>query len=268
MLVAMLRFLRTPRWIAFTVFAFLLAGLCFRLAFWQLDRLDGRRYYNDLFRAGMEHAPQPVESLVDGTEPGPLTFRRVSATGRYDPSGETVLYGRPLDGRPGNHVLTPLILEDGRAVVVDRGWVPFEPTYPPIPASSAPSGTVSITGLLEGGTHLADSPAVKSDADRITVLSRVDLEALQAQLPYELLPVYISLRTQSPPQGELPVPEPPPELTDGPHLGYALQWFVFGTIALIGWAILVRREAKAPRRTRDDPPPATSQTPIEAGAGR
>ena len=64
MLVAMLRFLVKPRWIAFTVFAVVVAGVCFRLAFWQLDRLDGRRYYNDLFRAGMAQAPEPVESLL------------------------------------------------------------------------------------------------------------------------------------------------------------------------------------------------------------
>jgi cytochrome oxidase assembly protein ShyY1 len=249
MLVAMLRFLLKPRWIAFTVFAVVVAGVCFRLAFWQLDRLDGRRYYNDLFRAGMTQAPEPVESLLAGPPDGPLSFRQVSATGRYDAAEETVLYGRPLDGRPGNHVLTPLVLDDGRAVIVDRGWVPFEPTYPPIAASAPPGGTVEITGLLGAATHLEESPAVQRDGDRITVLSRVDLEALQEQMPYELLPMYVTLRTQHPEQGDLPVPEPLPELTDGPHLGYALQWFAFGAIALIGWVILVRREGLDRRRS-------------------
>lgn len=249
MLVAMLRFLLKPRWIAFTVFAVVVAGVCFRLAFWQLDRLDGRRYYNDLFRAGMTQAPEPVESLLAAPPEGPLSFRQVSATGRYDAAEETVLYGRPLDGRPGNHVLTPLVLDDGKAVIVDRGWVPFEPTYPPIAASAPPAGTVEITGLLGAGTHLEESPAVQRDGDRITVLSRIDLEALQEQVPYELLPMYVTLRTQHPAQGDLPVPEPPPELTDGPHLGYAFQWFAFGTIALVGWVILVRREALDRRRS-------------------
>src|SRR5690349_11891712 len=136
MLVAMLRSLLKPRWIAFTVFAVVVAGVCFRLAFWQLDRLEGRRYYNDLFRAAMTQAPAPVESVLAAPGSGSLTFRRVSATGRYDAAAETVLYGRPLDGRPGNHVLTPLVLPDGTAVIVDRGWVPFEPTYPPIAASA------------------------------------------------------------------------------------------------------------------------------------
>ena len=225
------------------MFAVVIAGVCFRLALWQLDRLEGRRYYNDLFRAGMTQAPEPVESLLATSPEASLTFRQVSATGRYDAAEETVLYGRPLDGRPGNHVLTPLILEDGKAVIVDRGWVPFEPAYPPVAASAPPGGTVEVTGLLGAGTHLEESPAVQRDGGRITVLSRVDLVALQEQVPYELLPMYVTLRTQDPGQGDLPVPEPPPELTDGPHLGYAFQWFAFGTIALIGWVILVRREA-------------------------
>jgi len=117
MLDAMLRFLLKPRWIALTVFAVVVAGVCFRLAFWQLDRLDGRRYYNDLFRAGMTQAPQPVESLLAVPPEGPLSFRQVSATGRYDAAEETILYGRPLDGRPGNHVLTPLVLDDGTGAI-------------------------------------------------------------------------------------------------------------------------------------------------------
>ena len=113
------------------------------------------------------------------------------------------------------------------------------------------------------GTHLEESPAVQRDGDRITVLSRVDLETLQEQVPYELLPMYVILRTQHPEQGDLPVPEPPPELTDGPHLGYALQWFAFGSIALIGWVILVRREGLDRRRS----PAQTGGEPTEGQEG-
>ena len=131
---------------------------------------------------------------------------------------------------------------EGRSSSTEAGCR-SSPTYPPIAASAPPGGTVEITGLLGAGTHLEESPAVQRDDGRITALSRVDLEALQEQVPYELLPMYVTLRTQHPEQGDLPVPELPPELTDGPHLGYAFQWFAFGTIALVGWVILVRREA-------------------------
>ncbi len=97
-------------------------------------------------------------------------------------------------------------------------------------------------GVPGRGRSGDDDPTVESEGTRITVVSRLDLQALQPQLPYELLPLSISLQTQSPQQGELPVPVPLPPLDDGPHLGYALQWFAFASIAVIGWAILVRRE--------------------------
>ncbi len=136
----MLRFLARPRWIALTLFAVLMAVLCVGLGLWQLDRLEGRRFVNARFAEGLALPPEPVERLIDDPDHGSLVSRRVTASGRYDSSSEVVLYGRALEGRPGNHVLTPLILEDGRAVIVDRGWVPFEPTYPPIAEAAAPIG--------------------------------------------------------------------------------------------------------------------------------
>ena len=61
-------------------------------------------------------------------------------------------------------------------------------------------------------------------------------------VPYELVPWFIQLQRQTPAGGELPVPEPPPQLSEGPHLSYAFQWFAFATIAAVGYVTLVRRE--------------------------
>ena len=99
MLVAMLRFLVKPRWIAFTVFAVVVAGVCFRLAFWQLDRLDGRRYYNDLFRAGIAASGAYNQTLVPFGFQGerrtffeaPDTYLRVSAFRYADQIKEPIL---------------------------------------------------------------------------------------------------------------------------------------------------------------------------------
>ena len=129
--------------------------------------------------------------------------------------------------------------------------MPFEPTWPLVAASDPPTGTIRITGMLEADAGTGDDPAVETQDGRVTVLSRVDLEALQAQVSYELLPVYITLRSQVPAQGGLPEVAPAAELTDGPHLGYALQWFAFASIAAMGWTILVRREV-LDRRVAED----------------
>jgi cytochrome oxidase assembly protein ShyY1 len=136
----MLRFLARPRWIGLTVFAVVVVGVCVRLGMWQLDRLEGRREFNARYAAGLEAAPMPIEDLLaDG---GALAYRRAIAMGRFDTAHEVILYGRTLDGQAGNHLLTPLVLADGRAVIVDRGWVPFELDEPPVAEAAPPSGEV------------------------------------------------------------------------------------------------------------------------------
>jgi surfeit locus 1 family protein len=238
----MYRFLVRPRWIAFGLFAMLLAGLFVRLGFWQLDRLHGRRFYNQRFEQGMAASPRPVEDLVAGvTAADSLLYRSASARGRYDPAHEVILYGRTQDDSPGNHVLTPLILDDGRAVLVDRGWVPIADDAPPVTDAAPPRGVVTVTGLLA-----PSEPGGAPGEGATTTFTRVDLRRIGSQLPYPLLPYYLQLHHQTPAQvGHLPVPPPSPVLDDGPHLSYALQWFAFATIAFFGFFLLVAREARS-----------------------
>ena len=235
----MLRFLARPRWIGLTVFAVLIVGVCVRLGMWQLDRLEGRREFNARYAAGLDAAPRPLEELLaDG---GALAYRRAIATGRFDTGHEVILYGRALEGQAGNHVLTPLVLHDGRAIIVDRGWVPFELDEPPVAEAAPPEGEIEVRGPL-----FAPQPGgageVQPGEDRMTTVRTVDVEAIARDLPYDVVPWFLQLQTQSPSGGDLPVPEPPPELTEGPHLSYAFQWFAFATIAAVGYVILVRRE--------------------------
>jgi surfeit locus 1 family protein len=235
----MVRFLLRPRWIGLTVFSLAVVVVCGWLGFWQLDRLEGRREFNDRYAAGLAAPPTQVEQLLGGG--GSLAFRRAIATGRYDPDREVILYGRSLDGQAGNHVLTPLVMEDGRAIVVDRGWVPFEMDDPPVAAALPPSGDVEVRGPLFAGQP-GGAGEVAQGEDRVTTMRTVDLEAIMRDVPYELVPWFIQLQRQTPAGGELPVPEPPPQLSEGPHLSYAFQWFAFATIAAVGYVTLVRRE--------------------------
>ena len=235
----MLRFLARPRWIGLTVFAIVIVGVCVRLGMWQLDRLEERREFNARYAAGLDAAPVPIEDLL--TEGGALAYRRAIATGRFDTAHEVILYGRTLDGQAGNHLLTPLVLADGRAVIVDRGWVPFELDEPPVVEAAPPSGEVEVRGPLFA-TQPGGAGEVQPGADRVTTVRTVDVEAIARDLPYDVVPWFLQLQTQSPPAGDLPLPEPPPELTEGPHLSYTFQWFAFATIAAVGYVILVRRE--------------------------
>ncbi|MGH2829153.1 MAG: SURF1 family protein, partial [Actinomycetota bacterium] len=123
---------------------------CAGLGVWQLARRADRRAFNArlLARTALPVVtPADVPPLPGGRD-DPAAYRRVVVRGTYDPDREVVLRARSLDGRAGNHVLTPLQTAGGRAFVVDRGWVPLEDVEPPVAAAPPPAGQVSVTGIL------------------------------------------------------------------------------------------------------------------------
>jgi cytochrome oxidase assembly protein ShyY1 len=242
----MRRSLIRPRWFVLLAITLLVSVTCIRLGIWQWHRLQERRAYNEAVVAGLSRAPTPLSQLVpaSGTrDEAAIEYRRVVATGTYDVSREFVLYGRTLDELPGNHVLTPLLMPDGRAVLVDRGWVPFSTSAPPVAEATPPSGRVTVVGVLEP----SDPPGkVGPDAAHITTTTTVDIPALSGQLPYPTLPMFVWLQSQSPGQSAgIPTPAPLPPLSEGPHEGYMLQWFAFAAIFLGGFVVLVSRDARA-----------------------
>ncbi len=225
--------------------AVVVAATCVRLGLWQLDRLHGRREVNAMLAT---RKTLPAADLTTTTD-AVLAYSPVTATGTYDLSHEIVLSGRSLRGTAGNHVLTPLVLDGGEAVMVDRGWVPLEVATPPVTgAGAAPAGTVTISGLA------LPPDSVSTAASTSSVATRIDLG--DSGLPYALLPVYVLLATQDPPQvSGSPAPAPPPALDEGPHLSYAIQWFAFAAIAVIGCVVLLRRDGHGPHAA---PPRATA----------
>jgi cytochrome oxidase assembly protein ShyY1 len=232
--------------------ALLVAVTCIALGIWQVARLHQKQQFNAAVRAGLAEPPAPVEAVLsDGVDPDTVRYRRVEATGTYDTDHGFVLYGRTQDSQAGNHLLTPLLLSDGRAILVDRGWVPLEVDEPGAPEAAPPSGAVDVEGVLFSSE--GDLPGVAdAGGPAETTLSRLDLGTIQAQLPYPIEPSYLLLQRQRPTQpGELPAPSPLPELSEGPHLSYAIQWFTFAVIAVAGCVVLALRDGREPR-TADD----------------
>src|SRR5829696_8096941 len=130
-----MRVLLRPRWLVGTIVAVLLVVLFVNLGFWQLRRLDERRDRNALVEDRSSAPVQPLAEVVDPRTDvgrvGAVVYRRASARGRYDADGEVRIRSRSLDGRPGEHVVTPLRLDDGNALAVNRGFVPLSTDVPP-----------------------------------------------------------------------------------------------------------------------------------------
>ena len=243
------RFALSPRWILSHLFVILLVSAMVWAGFWQLRRLDEKKDRNERVRSRSEQPAVPAQSLAQPGQfekaPG-LEFRRVTATGRYLRDQEVVVRSRSLDGAPGSWVLTPLQLDDGLSVAVIRGWFPNPELVEEVPDSyRAPDGPVTVTGLVRltetRGSFGAKDPATGT----LTDLARADVARLDAQVPGDLLPFTVQLLEQEPVlTGDDPTPVPAPALDEGPHFSYAVQWFTFSTIAVIGYPLILRRRAR------------------------
>jgi len=211
--------------------ALVAAGICTRLGVWQLDRLAERRARSAEIRALGALPPVEVQA---GVPRDSLVGRRVFARGVYDYGQERLWRPRPYQGVPGVDLVTPLRLEDGSAVLVDRGWVPSPDAAHVDQTAWRGPDTAEVRGL---GVAL---PRGRGD---------VDPGRLVDSVPYPLHEVGIQLLPPRPSQS-VPVPLPAPVLGNGPHLAYAFQWFSFAAIVLVGTFVLLR---KAPRASNRDP---------------
>jgi surfeit locus 1 family protein len=239
--------LLTRRWIVLTVVVLIAVVAMVALGFWQLRRLHSVREDNARVRSRIAQPAEPLQFVLGpGVSPSSAVYRRVSVTGRYDRVSEILLRNRSLNGEPGSHELTPLRMTDGRAVIVDRGWIPLDVTAALEEQSRPPVlEPVTVVGVLfpsERKSLFAPSVPPKG---RLTSIPRVDVARIAKQLDYPVVPLYLRLETQTPLQpGGLPVPPGPPDLSEGPHLSYAVQWFLFAAVALGTYVALARREVR------------------------
>lgn len=246
----MYRFLLKPKWILFHVLCLVLVVTMVELGFWQLHRLQDRRAFN---AEVTERAAMPVSPYADvvtpGTEPGDVQWRRVVATGTYLPDEQLIEVNRSQDGAAGVNVVTPLRLDDGTVLMVNRGFAP-SPDMTNADAPPAPSGTVEIEGRLRVSDKRSFGEFTEP-AGELTQIRRIDLERLAPQLPTPLAPVYADLVASKPADSGL-TPVPDPELSEGPHLSYMLQWWFFSLCVVVGWVLAVRRSVGQRRREADD----------------
>ncbi|HUF49332.1 MAG TPA: SURF1 family protein [Longimicrobiales bacterium] len=241
----------TPAGIAATIIIATVIIVFVRLGSWQLDRLQERRALNARIEARLQAPPLHDATALHDT--AGLHYRIISLHGRLDNDRSIILPGRSLRGVPGVHLLTPLLLaERTDAVLVNRGWIASADAASVDLSRLQLRDTAAVRGLVlpfpSPAASLALRDSVRSTAEFRRVWFTIDERALRAQFPYDLLPATVQeLPDAAAPAGS-PIRLEPPPLNDGSHLGYALQWFSFALIALVGWIAIVLR-SRAPRRT-------------------
>ena len=242
----MLGILRQRRWIGFTLLTVLLLALFVRLGIWQLSRMHERRAANAIMSANLAAKPAPYEDIVAaGTGSAPpvvtsaLEWRSVEITGRWDLAHQVLLRNRTYQSVDGYEVLTPLLPASGPALLVDRGWIQQgatskAPKVQPVPQR----GIVSVTAWLR--PSWPDRPVSGLPGGQVLA---INAGSIGRSAPYPLVDGYAILEKEDPVAAGSPVLLPGPTIDDGPHLSYAVQWFLFASVAVVGWWIFVRREA-------------------------
>jgi surfeit locus 1 family protein len=224
------------RTILFCTLALIAAGLFIRLGFWQVARLYERRARNELISEQQRDAPLPFATLPRDT--AGAHYRMASLDGVYDYDHELVVTGRTRRGAPGADLLTPVrVAGSDTAVLVNRGWV-YSPDAGTVNRARWREGdSAHVVGYVE--VYSADAGAVRTADPH--VIRRASQREVGEKLPYPVAPFYLvavgdTARPDHPSRREIPV------LDDGPHRGYAFQWFSFAVIALVGAGAVVRRE--------------------------
>lgn len=235
--------------VALVVIAAAFSVTCISLGFWQLRRLAWRRALNAHVEHRLSEPPVRVDSLP--RDSAGMHYRQVIVRGMYDYAHQIVLANRTRNGSPGVDIVTP-VRAPGRdtALLVTRGWV-YAPDGVSADLSQWGDGaTVNSVGYARPLTvPYGGSPTL---AEHPGAYRWLDVRALRASIPYPVYPFSVVLEGDTTAAAAVahhtPPRVPPPPLDEGPHMSYAIQWFAFATIAIVGTFFFLR--AKPP--SRDD----------------
>jgi surfeit locus 1 family protein len=241
------------RWLV-TILAPVAVAVMVGLGLWQLNRLAERRVVNAAIVARQDLPAIDLNREVP-TEPSEAEHRRATVRGEFDPAGEVYWRNQENNGSPGMHVVTPLRLEGGQgAVLVDRGWLPLAgPSDVDASGYQPPVGVLEVSGWISVPptrvTDLSPYDAVPGPGDQpLKAWFWLDPVLIERQLGYRLLPFVLMLEG-SPATDPRALPRLPerPALDEGPHLGYAIQWFSFAAITVAGLFAYWRTTRRAAR---------------------
>lgn len=228
------------KWLLTTLLVILGTAVCIRLGIWQLDRLEGRRAFNEQVES--MRAETPLD-LNDGApeDIDSMEWRAVTVTGEYDFANQVAIRNQYNGDQFGYHLVTPLRFNGG-SVLVNRGWIPADADW----RSFDEPGQVTVTGQIRLGQGkpafggVAD--ALPENGKKLEVWNNLDVEKMSFQFPYPILNVFIQPNASAE-DVTPPIPyQPEIELTEGPHFGYALQWFTFAAILFAGYPFYLRKQ--------------------------
>lgn len=244
----MIRSFFSKRWLPLTIFALIAIAVTIRLGIWQLDRLEQRRAFNARVSAQINQPELLLEGESLQADLYNMEFREVIVKGVYDHDQEIAIRNQHWQNQWGVHLITPLrIAGSDQAILVDRGWIPADEYNSGDWSSFQELGEVEVHGVIRRSKEKADwgsrsDPTPVPGQAPLTTWNFINIDGISRQVDYPLLPAYVQ---QAPDETWTSLPyrsEPDVEITEGPHMGYAIQWFTFAAIIAIGYPVLIRRQ--------------------------
>ncbi len=250
----------TRKWVPLFIFALFAAALFIRLGIWQLDRLAQRKEFNNRVLSQINEAIFRINDHTDQSDYFDMEYRQVLAEGEYDFDYQIVIRNQAYENQMGVHLVTPLHLTDSEAVIlVDRGWVPYDDFVNGKLEQYNETGEVTVYGIIRRSKERADfgsrtDPTPSPGEDFRDAWFFVNVSGIDQQIPYQLVDdVYIQqspeeLWTGFPARSEADI-----EISDGPHFSYAIQWFTFALIAVVGVPLMyILQTRKSAKNIADD----------------
>ena len=236
----------TRRWLALTLLFALLIPTFYELSQWQWRRLAGRQAYNTTIIHNREQTTGPITSIIsqsgaDRTTDGSNQWRNVQLTGTWDVAHQVLVRKKSLESDAGFWVMTPLLDQSGVTVLVNRGWRALDASAVDTPSVIAPpTGTIEVAArvrLVKARTKPRPSDIPEGQVDSVQPREIVpDANPL-------LVNAYVEMTASRPvSNGKDLRLIPEPELDEGPHRSYAMQWLAFILLAIVGYGILAKNE--------------------------
>lgn len=246
------RFVLSPKWLGFHALTWLVLIPAFiGLGQWQRDLWQDRDRSQGVVLSALAAKPVALDSAAPhgSAVAQNQQWTMVSATGRYDTAHQFMVRNRSQNSEPGWYVVTPLVLSDGTAVLVNQGWISEAMTGAATTAPAAPpvpSGTVTVTGSLQpdettATTRIHDDTA-SLPVDEIALITPTDVTS---RVPYPLRDGSIRLTSSVPANTDAAAaaPVPNPTYDNTMYIAYMIQWWVFAIVMPVTWFLLIRREA-------------------------
>lgn len=255
----------TRRWLGWLAFTTLFAVICVGLAQWQWARRLEAVAEIRVVAQNWDAAPVALTEVVTGDAPlDPADeWTPVAVTGEYLVDEQVLVRNRPFAGRPGFEVLTPLLLDSGDVLIINRGWVATgEAQDSPDAVPSPPPGRVDVIARLKPG-----EPTIAGRGAPEGQIATIHLPELAERIEGgDVIEAgYALLDSEAPPAADRPLAAVRPVADEGPHLSYTFQWYLFALLGFIGFGWALRHENRALRAAETGEPVAPPRRRRGAG---